>query len=615
MPVIEFPERPPQPRAAALHAATESDDAKLKRLRHRAKTDLMWLANEVLGYDFQENPHAGLFKCFLKKEPDVCRCNHHRDQHNCTTKKGSCSESGCGCTEFQQKTLNELDPVTKRRLILWPRGHFKTSAAAVEMVQLILNYPDIRIMILAGDLAEAKVRLEEVKGLFENWGVPCGEDDKDGKLHKLFPEFCSPIKGEKMGNSRRFVTPARINKTLRQGTLQVFSPKVLKTGTHFDVAMVDDLVNELNSLKPEQLLKSIKQYKAILPVIDPEGYVYVSGTRYDFSDAYGYIQETIKTEGLKHWLVSVRVASKTRCSVKDCDHANFQHLDGNGQCGIEGCKCRKFESNGIVEVLFPQVRTRSGKLVGFTPETLEKLRQELGPRDYGCQYENNPLVQEDQKFTRELLYSKVKPLTVIPTRGPVVIQIDIATGQEERHDDMVIMSSRIKNGRHHLIDIEAGHIPEDRQPVVICDLIVKYAPRVIFIEKKTGAGYLETLIRMEAMRRKLRILPQIILVTPDNSKGAKHRRIGAILGYLTQDRVWFAYGMRNLEKLIQQLLIFPRSLLHDDLADTLGALLKSPTGFEYDPLPEDPIPAWLREPKQDQENGPDRGGLPFGLVG
>jgi hypothetical protein len=611
MSVIEFPqgpkERPPQP--------PESEDAKLKRLRHRAKTDLMWLANEVLGYDFQENPHAGLFKCYLKKDPDGCRCGHQRVLHHPFGAGRACSESGCECKEFQQKTLNELDKDIKRRLILWPRGHFKTSAAAVEMVQLILNYPDIRIMILAGDLKESIVRLEEVKGHFENWGVPCGEDGKDGKLHKLFPEFCSPIKGEKMGNKRKFVTPARIKKNLRQGTLEVFSPKVLKTGTHFDVAVIDDLVNELNCLTAEQLQKSIQQYKAVLPVIDPEGYVYVSGTRYDFSDCYGWIQETINAEGLKNWLVSVRVASKVRCAVKDCDHANFVHLDGGGQCSADGCKCQKFESSGVVEVLFPQVRTRDGKLIGFTPESLAKLRKELGPRDYGCQYENNPLVQEHQKFTRELLYSKVKPPVLIPTRGPVVIQIDIATGQEEKHDDMVIMSSRIRNGRHHLFDIEAGHIPEDRQPVVICDLIVKYAPRVIFIEKKTGAGYLETLIRMEAMRRKLRILPQIMLITPDNSKGAKNTRIGAILGYLTQDRVWFAYGMRNMEKLIQQLLVWPRSLLHDDLADCLGQLLQAPTGFEYDPLPEDPVPSWLREPKAEQESRPDREGLPFGLVG
>src|SRR5947209_5838621 len=119
MSVIEFPDKP--------------SDKKLERLRLRAKTDLMWLANEVLGYDFQEVPHRGLFNCYLKKDPE------------------------------QKKTLPELDKVKKRRLILWPRGHFKTSAAAVEAVQLILNFPDIRIMILAGDLKESKKRLEEIK--------------------------------------------------------------------------------------------------------------------------------------------------------------------------------------------------------------------------------------------------------------------------------------------------------------------------------------------------------------------------------------------------------------------------------------------------------------------
>lgn len=588
-------------------SAGESEAGKLERLRHRAKTDLMWLANEVLGYDFQENPHRGLFNCYLQPDVDNCRCGHRIDAHALGGKCPGDIDKPCDCEKAQQKPLTELDKDKKRRLILWPRGHFKTSAAAAFAVQMILNYPDIRIMIMAGDLAESKVRLEEIKSYFENWG-------KDGKLQRLFPEFCSKVKGQKIGNSRKFISPARVRKGLRQPTLQVFSPKVLKTGTHFDMALIDDLVNELNSNTPAQLQKSIADYKAIVPVIDPEGYILVSGTRYDFSDAYGYILRKIAEENLAGWLVSIRVARKMRCATKGCNHANIEHLDGGGTCSSAGCKCDKFAPTGEWEILFPQVRCERGELIGFTAESLEKIKVELGPRMFGCQYENNPLVVEEVKFSRELLQSKVRHASKIPQRGVVVIQIDIATGQEERHDDMVIMVSRVRNGRHHLIDCVSGHIAEDRQPVVICDLILKYAPRVIYVEKKTGAGYLEVLIRIEAQRRGLRMLPQIELVKADNTKGAKDIRIGPILGYLTQDRVWFLLGMPNLEKLFQQLMLWPRAQLHDDHADCLGLLLQAPTGFDYEPLPEDPVPSWMREPKEQQE-APEHTGLPFGMLG
>ncbi|HWF05558.1 MAG TPA: hypothetical protein VHA06_17865 [Candidatus Angelobacter sp.] len=581
MSVIEFPDRST---SYSVASSKPEDPDKLARLRLRAKTDLMWLANEVLGYDFQENPHRGLFNCYLHKDP------------------------------AQKKTLTELDPVKKRRLILWPRGHFKTSAAAVEAVQLILNFPDIRIMILAGDLKESKVRLEEIKGHFENWG-------KNGKLQKLFPEFCSKVQGRRMGNSRVFISPARVRKNLRQPTLAVFSPKILKTGTHFDVAMIDDLVNELNSLKPEQLAKSIADYKSIVPVIDPEGFIYVSGTRYSHSDCYGYIQELIKEEGLSNWLVSLRTASITRCKQAGCNHADIRHLDGGGACsssitqadGVEvPCGCQKFESSGIVEVLFPQAQTDHGT-IGFTPEILEKLKIELGPEVYGCQYENNPLIAANQKFTREMLYSRIRPRHLIPSRGPIVIQVDLAVSQKKRADDMVLMVSRIRNGRHHIIDIIAGHIPPDQQPKVICDLIFKYGPRAVFIEKKTGAQYLERLIVIEAQERRLKHLP-LQLVDADNSQGAKDARIGALLGYMRQDRILFLHGVANWEKLESQLLVWPKNQLHDDLADCLGLLLQAPTGFENDPLPPEPVPYWLRE-QQNHDSPLEHGGLPFGMIG
>jgi hypothetical protein len=564
-----------------LHGTTFADPL----IRRRAKIDHLWLANEILGYDFQENPHRALFNSFLKKDPE------------------------------QKKTLPELDcdhlvhgtmvAGIKRRLTLWQRGAFKTSGIAVEACQLILNFPDIRIMILAGDLKESKKRLDEIKGHFENWGV-------DGKLQKLFPEFCSKVQGRKMGNAREFISPARKRKNLREPTLAVFSPKVLKTGTHFDVILIDDLVNELTCKTPQALQKSIDDYKSIVPVLEPEGYIYVTGTRYSFSDAYGYIQEQIQKEGMKNWLVSLRTCWITRCKVPGCDHADIRHLDGGGECGVPGCMCAKFESNGVQEVLFPQAKTRDGRTVGFTPEILENLRKELGPESFGCQYENNPLVSSQQKFTRELLYSKVRPKNQIPQRGPVVIQVDIAVSQSPGADDMVILVSRIRNGRHHIIDIVSGHIPEDQQPKVLCDLMLKYGPRAVFIEKKTGAQYLERLIIIEAQARKMRHLP-VVLVNADNSNNAKERRIGALLGYITADRVWFQYGLPNWDKLETQLLLWPKNQRRDDHADCLGLLLQSPTGFEYEAVPTDPVPCWLREQKQDMEA--EHSGLPFGMIG
>src|ERR1700681_2374866 len=47
----------------------------------------------ILGMDFQPDPHTQLFKCFLQKRPG------------------------------ENLVLSDLDQLTKKRMILWPRNH------------------------------------------------------------------------------------------------------------------------------------------------------------------------------------------------------------------------------------------------------------------------------------------------------------------------------------------------------------------------------------------------------------------------------------------------------------------------------------------------------------
>src|SRR5437870_3617043 len=91
-------------------------------VRLKCKTDKLFLSH-MLGYDFQEDVHSDLFANYLQID--------------------------------QTKNLYDQDEI-KSRLVLWPRGHYKTSSAVVEMVQLILNFPDIRILLMSGTLKNTK---------------------------------------------------------------------------------------------------------------------------------------------------------------------------------------------------------------------------------------------------------------------------------------------------------------------------------------------------------------------------------------------------------------------------------------------------------------------------
>lgn len=267
------------------------------------------------------------------------------------------------------------------------------------------------------------------------------------------------------------------------------------------------------------------------------------------------------------------------------------------------------------EVLFPQTRTRDGRTIGFTAETLEKLKKELGPEVFGCQYENNPLAGGQQKFTKEILYSLQVPPWKIPRRGPIVIQVDTAISQNKRADDMVIIVSRLWGGRHHIIDCVGGKIPPENQAPIICDLILKYGPRAVFIEKKAGAQYLERLIVIEAKSRNIQHLP-LEMQDAENTPEAKTIRIDALLAYIVAGRLYFMLGLPNWDKIEQQLLLHPKSQLHDDFADCLARLFQSPTGFETMQMPPEPLPFWLRETKQETQEPTVRDSpLPFGLNG
>src|SRR5581483_3196559 len=104
------------------------------------------------------------------------------------------------------KSFAEQDEA-KQRLLLDPRGHFKTTLDIADIVQWILNFPDIRILIMSGKRDFAMRMLGEVKRHFQH----------NDKLRAIFPDFCAPRNAE-FGTTEEFTVPARKNFKLREPT-------------------------------------------------------------------------------------------------------------------------------------------------------------------------------------------------------------------------------------------------------------------------------------------------------------------------------------------------------------------------------------------------------------
>ena len=353
--------------------------AKWEAERLRALTDHMYLGVEVMGMDFQEIPHRGLFSHFIQKDPE------------------------------QDTPLYDLSLVIKKRMVLWPRGTFKTSAIIVEIVQFILNFPNIRTCFLTGGDGLAKRQVARVKRVFEK---------PTKKFRNLFPEFC----GEKLGNAHQFTVPCRTNDTFAEPTMAISTAKTVKAGSHYDIIFVDDLVNETNYRSPKLLQKCIEDYRDICPLLAPDGFMYVTGTRYSFGDLYEEIQTMAKKEmkelGRNQWKFSILPCwvrycrnCSDGCSRRVLDHDFDQNALAEPTCRL--CPCKGWEDTGIKDVLFPRFRCKDGRTEGHTVEWLESERLRLGAEFFANQYENNPIAAGDQTFTPGT-FSPANPLPRIP---------------------------------------------------------------------------------------------------------------------------------------------------------------------------------------------------------
>lgn len=544
----------------------------------------------TMGMDFQDNPHTILFKQFLQKRPG------------------------------EGLVLSDLDTQTKKRMILWPRGLFKTSAIIVEIVQLILNYPNIRICFLTGGDKLALRQLGRVKRVFEK---------PTKRFKSLFPEFCLKdvrnvkIANEaderawssispKMGTKYEFTIPCRTTEIFAEPTFAISTARSVKAGSHYDVIIVDDLVNEQNFRKVEALEKCWEDYLAICPVLEPSGFMLVTGTRYSFGDTYERIQDASKEEekllGKTIWKFSIRDCWSFGC--KHCGHSSAWHdFDVNivqGPCIAEGCTCCGYEGDGVKNVLFPQVRTRDGRSIGHTLEFLEGEKIRLGEAFFANQYENKPIATEAQTFTQELIDAQTLfhpdniPSFSIST---TFIIGDLAYVGQEGRDYSVLFAVRKYMGQLFIFDCDYGNWDAAAIAEHSVRFMMKHRPNIMYFEQFNGWDAYHNGIVAYAKTLNIEKVP-IEWRKGSQAPKAKLARIGSAKSPLKNRRLWLFAPMPGFAILTNQLVKWPKLGRHDDFADCCGMTVEAPTGYQLEapPPPESQL-EWLR--RMNPANAPD----------
>jgi hypothetical protein len=160
-----------------------------------------------------------------------------------------------------------------RSMMATPRGTFKSSLLVAEILWLIVQFPNIRILIDSFSTRFSKSLLYDVK-----WHIEFNE-----KFRDLF--------GDLREGSRKWAEDSIIVNTRtvgkKEGTIDIGGVDSPRTGGHYDFVGVDDLLNEKTALTRNGLVKSRRHVNTLTPILERAGCILYTFTRWDYRDCYG----------------------------------------------------------------------------------------------------------------------------------------------------------------------------------------------------------------------------------------------------------------------------------------------------------------------------------------
>lgn len=511
--------------AAARSAAQESDSLeewkgygfesfeKWNETRNRCYKDLFWFAKDILGYDLVEAHRLITDEFFIKKDPD--------------------------------KKIHELDYVNRSRLILFPRGGFKSSIDEADTVQWIVCYPNIRIGLMTGTEDLAISFIKNIKGFFQ-----IAENSKLTQFQMLFYEHC--VRATKREEAAVFTTRARTDKKLKEATLEALALMASTSGFHYDVGKFDDVVTNRNSgpgTTSEARKTVYESLRFAAALIEPFGYKFYIGTPYDSDDAWSILQAKNK---------KLKVFRRPAITIKDyAKQKSFDQLQEED-----------------VELLFPC------DAKGFPRLTLEFLKEEYATDEYifSCNYMLDPQRTVTVRFTEKMIRDRIVLENQLPQPGTYRLfsAWDFADSTGKNSDYSVGVVGMVDVfGRLYIIEIVRGRFSPSELAFRVADLAARHRVERIYIEKSPGSTFLHNDIMRELSRQGYGECPSPEWFPVDNQKGAKVKRAEMLESLLTHGHIWFSININIMDDVINEFLKFkPDAKRKDDIIDAIAHLTR-----------------------------------------
>jgi predicted phage terminase large subunit-like protein len=177
---------------------------------------------------------------------------------------------------FHREMLEFQSKVGDACLQLAPRGYGKSTILTIlrAVFEVILN-PNIRILIASNTQLQAEAFLREI-----SFHLAFNE-----RVISIFGRF----EGEKKWDTREIVVATRTSPA-KESTITCVGVGGPVASRHYDLIICDDVVDE-ESARTEMQREKVRTwyYKTLLPCLEPEGRIFLVGTRYHYLDLYGHL--------------------------------------------------------------------------------------------------------------------------------------------------------------------------------------------------------------------------------------------------------------------------------------------------------------------------------------
>jgi predicted phage terminase large subunit-like protein len=408
-----------------------------------------------------------------------------------------------------------IDEKSKKKLILVPRGHLKSTLVTVGYsLMRIAQDPNVRILIANATYDMACSFVGQIK--------------KHLRDNETFKDYYGEMAKDAERWSENMITVRRGKFGIKkEATVTAYGMGGNLVSQHYDVIIMDDVVNRDYINTAEQIQKTVLFYKDALDLLEPGGVLLVIGTRWSDADLYGWIMDKTNPEQVyRSFDVFIRKA-----------------FSGNLDTGEN------------LTLLFPEK---------FTLDILQTLRREKGPFEFSSQYMNDPIPQENARFKTDWMKTVLEDELRVREINYFTM-VDPAISQKNDSDRTAIVTIGVDQWNNWFI---VNIIWDRLLPNQIIDYIFsnweQYQPKRIGIELVAYQKSLQYAL-VDAMRSRNIFIP-IVELKADKSK---EERIMGLVPRYANGAIYHLLQCPYREELENELLRFPRGK-HDDIVDALA---------------------------------------------